>query len=53
MDAADDPAAEPAVVTRASGRVLFTTSIDTDGDRIVAAYRVLNPDKLRHVEGHS
>lgn len=42
---------EPAVVTHSSGRVLFTTSIDIDGDRIVAAYRILNPDKLRHVEG--
>jgi hypothetical protein len=44
---------EPAIVTRVSGRVLSTTSIEADGDRIVAAYRILNPDKLRHVdEGH-
>jgi len=34
-----------------AGRVLFTTSVDTDGDRILAAYRILNPDKLHHVAG--
>jgi len=43
---------EPAIVTSRSGQVLGTTFIATDGDRIVAAYRILNPDKLRHVEGH-
>jgi hypothetical protein len=39
-------------VTSRSGQVLGTTFIATDGDRIVAAYRILNPDKLRHVEDH-
>ncbi|HEV8700703.1 MAG TPA: RNA polymerase sigma factor SigJ [Candidatus Polarisedimenticolia bacterium] len=43
---------EPTLVTSRSGQVVWTTSIATDGDRIVSAYRVLNPDKLRHVEGH-
>jgi RNA polymerase sigma-70 factor (ECF subfamily) len=40
---------EPAIVTAAGGRVFATTSIETDGERITAFYRVLNPDKLRHV----
>ena len=40
---------EPALLTFMSGKLLSTTSICTDGDRILAAYRVLNPDKLRHV----
>src|SRR5437867_2437191 len=43
---------EPALVTSMAGRVLFTTSIDTDGVRIAAVYRVLNPDKLHHIGGH-
>jgi RNA polymerase sigma-70 factor (ECF subfamily) len=42
---------EPAIVTRAGDRLLFTTSVATDGERLVAFYRVLNPDKLRHVGG--
>ena len=44
---------EPAIVTSRSGQVLGTTFIAIDGDRIVAAYRVLNPDKLRHVAGRA
>jgi len=40
---------EPAVVTYAGDRVVFTTSVDTDGERILALYRVLDPDKLRRV----
>lgn len=49
---------EPALVTHAAGRLLSTTSIATDGERVVAFYRVLNPEKLRHVgvghdHGHS
>ena len=43
---------EPALVTAMAGRVLYTTSIDTDGVRIAAVYRVLNPDKLHHIGGH-
>lgn len=42
---------EPAVATYAGEQLLFTTSIETDGDRLLAFYRVLNPDKLRHVAG--
>lgn len=42
---------EPAIVTHAGNRILFTTSVDTDGERLTAFYRVLNPDKLRHVDG--
>jgi RNA polymerase sigma-70 factor (ECF subfamily) len=42
---------EPAIVTRAGGRVLFVTSAATDGRRLTAFYRVLNPDKLRHAGG--
>ena len=40
---------EPAIVTEVGGRVFAITAIETDGERIVAFYRVLNPDKLRHV----
>jgi len=39
----------PAIVTLALGRVFSVTAIETDGDRIVAAYRVLNPEKLKFV----
>ena len=39
---------EPAIVTRAGSRLLFTTSAATDGERFLAFYRVLNPEKLRH-----
>ena len=42
---------EPAIVTYAGDRVVFTTSVDTDGERILACYRVLDPEKLRHVGG--
>jgi RNA polymerase sigma-70 factor (ECF subfamily) len=31
------------------GRPLGVTYCDTDGERITAFYRVLNPDKLREV----
>ena len=42
---------EPAIVTHGGDRLLFTTSVETDGERLVAFYRVLNPEKLRHAEG--
>ena len=42
---------EPAIVSRVGERVLFVTSAATDGDRLVAFYRMLNPDKLRHAKG--
>ena len=41
---------EPAIVTYALGRVFAVTAFETDGERITAAYRVLNPEKLRYVE---
>ncbi|HSB52877.1 MAG TPA: RNA polymerase sigma factor SigJ, partial [Gemmatimonadales bacterium] len=40
---------EPAIVTHAGDRLLFTTSVATDGEQLLAFYRVLNPDKLRHL----
>ncbi len=40
----------PALVARAEGRVVWATSFATDGARITAVYRVLNPDKLRHLQ---
>jgi len=42
---------EPAVLTYFGERVVFTTSVDTDGERIFACYRVLDPEKLRRVDG--
>jgi RNA polymerase sigma-70 factor (ECF subfamily) len=39
---------EPALVSLRDGDTFSTTAIDTDGERILAVYRVLNPDKLRH-----
>jgi RNA polymerase sigma-70 factor (ECF subfamily) len=41
---------EPAIATYYEGRVIYTTSVAIDGDKFVAIYRVLNPDKLRHAE---
>lgn len=40
---------EPAIVTHAGDRLLFTTSVATDGEQLLAFYRVLNPDKLRRL----
>jgi RNA polymerase sigma-70 factor (ECF subfamily) len=40
---------EPAVLTLVDGRTAFTTSFAVEDGRIAAVYRVLNPDKLRHV----
>ncbi len=40
---------EPGIVTRGAGGVRFITTAGTDGDRLVAFYRMLNPDKLRYV----
>ena len=42
---------EPAIATYYGERLLFTTSVETDGERIVAFYRVLNPEKLRGIAG--
>jgi RNA polymerase sigma-70 factor (ECF subfamily) len=40
---------EPTWVRYVDGRLFCTTSIVTDGSRILGFYAVLNPDKLRHV----
>jgi RNA polymerase sigma-70 factor (ECF subfamily) len=40
---------EPTWVRKVHGRVFATSSILTDGTRILALYHVLNPDKLQHV----
>ena len=37
---------EPAIVSRIGGRIFATTSVAIAGERIVAFYRVMNPDKL-------
>jgi RNA polymerase sigma-70 factor (ECF subfamily) len=41
---------EPGIVTRDAGGVRFVTTAGTDGERLVAFYRMLNPDKLRYVQ---
>lgn len=41
---------ESGIVTRTGDRVRFVTAAATDGERLVAFYRMLNPDKLRYVE---
>lgn len=41
----------PALATFAGDELVHVTAIDTDGERITAFYRVLNPDKLGHVTG--
>jgi RNA polymerase sigma-70 factor (ECF subfamily) len=41
---------EPAIVSYYGGRVAFTTSAVTDGERLLAFFRVLNPDKLHHID---
>jgi len=40
---------EPAIVSFAGDQLFSTTSIDTDGERLVGFYRVMNPAKLKHV----
>ena len=39
---------EPAVATWVGERLFSTLAVDTDGERLLAFYSVLNPDKLRH-----
>jgi RNA polymerase sigma-70 factor (ECF subfamily) len=41
---------EPAMLTWNDHRLISTTSFDTDGERLVAFYRVLNPEKLEHLQ---
>jgi RNA polymerase sigma-70 factor, ECF subfamily len=40
---------QPAIASYHDARLVFTTSFETDGERILAVYRVLNPDKLAHL----
>jgi RNA polymerase sigma-70 factor (ECF subfamily) len=40
---------EPAIASYHDGVIHFTTAFETDGDRILGVYRVLNPDKLDHL----
>ena len=37
---------ETGLFVRLDGRIIATISIATDGDRILAGYAVVNPDKL-------
>jgi len=41
---------EPTIVSYAGSRLFRTTSVATDGERLLAFYTVLNPEKLRRVE---
>jgi len=40
---------EPAIASYYEGVIQHATAFDTDGSRIFAVYRVLNPDKLAHL----
>jgi RNA polymerase sigma-70 factor, ECF subfamily len=40
---------EPAVVEHRSGHLFAATFCETDGVRVSAMFRVLNPEKLTHV----
>jgi RNA polymerase sigma-70 factor (ECF subfamily) len=42
---------EPAVVTYFGDQVFCATSVESDGERLTAFYRVINPEKLRHAAG--
>ena len=41
---------QPAIGSYYDGVIRLATSFETDGDRIVGVYRVLNPDKLAHLQ---
>ena len=40
---------QPAIGSYRDGVIRYATLFDTDGDRILAVYRILNPDKLAHL----
>jgi RNA polymerase sigma-70 factor (ECF subfamily) len=40
---------QPAIGSYRDGVIQLATSFETDGERILAIYRVLNPDKLAHL----
>ena len=41
---------EPAIASYREGVIRFATAFHTDGERILGVYRVLNPDKLDHLD---
>ena len=41
---------QPAIGSYHEGVIRLATLFETDGDRILAVYRVLNPDKLAHLQ---
>ena len=41
---------EPAIISLLEGKVFAATAFEFQADRIAACYRVLNPDKLGHVQ---
>jgi len=43
---------EPAIVTYVGDRLYYTTSVESDGEKFTAFYRVHNPDKLHHARSH-
>jgi RNA polymerase sigma-70 factor (ECF subfamily) len=40
---------EPAIASYSGDRIFSVTSVESDGERLTAFYRVLNPEKLQHV----
>jgi RNA polymerase sigma-70 factor (ECF subfamily) len=44
---------EPALIMYSTGRPFGITYCETDGERILALYRVLNPDKLRDLDAQA
>ena len=44
---------EAGYLTYEGGRLVGATAIDTDGERILAILRVLNPDKLHRLAARS
>jgi RNA polymerase sigma-70 factor (ECF subfamily) len=42
---------EAAIASYVGNRLLFVTAVASDGKRITAFYRVLNPEKLRYAAG--
>jgi RNA polymerase sigma-70 factor (ECF subfamily) len=40
---------QPAIGSYRDGALAYATMYETDGDRILAIYRILNPDKLDHL----
>ena len=47
---ADPSRHRPRLMQHVGGRLFASTFCETDGDRIAAIYRVMNPEKLRLVQ---